>query len=196
MKVTVPVEITVATLVLMSLDYQTTTKQMLFPVIDVVYTFANALNQFLANDSNCDQPVQWYRANYTCKGQRRQLDGSNLLEYIANIDFDSPTGNRIVFNANGAVEGKYDIINFQVVDSGGVTDFSYQTVGLWDSSLIGGEFLKLNEDMLQFGLDDLGNIVQDPPISQCGNCVQGQYLKSNTIILLWCLQTMSRPELL
>ena len=147
------------------------------PLIDVVYTFANALNQFLANDSNCDQPVQWYRANYTCKGQRRQLDGSNLLEYIANIDFDSPTGNRIVFNANGAVEGKYDIINFQVVDSGGVTDFSYQTVGLWDSSLIGGEFLKLNEDMLQFGLDDLGNIVQDPPISQCGNCVQGQYLR-------------------
>ena len=147
------------------------------PVIDAVYTFANALDQFLTNNSNCDQPVQWYRANCTCKGQRRQLDGSNLLEHIANIDFNSPTGNRIVFNANGAVEGKYDIINYQVVDSGGVMDFSYQTVGIWDSSVIGGEFLKLNEDMLQFGLDDLGIIVQDPPISQCGNCVQGQYLR-------------------
>ena len=147
------------------------------PVIDAVYTFAYALDQFLTNDSNCDQPVQWYRANYTCKGQKRQLDGSNLLEHIANIDFNSPTGNRIVFNANGGVEGKYDIINYQVVDSGGVTDFSYQTVGLWDSSVISGEFLNLNEDMLQFGLDDLGNIVQDPPISQCGNCVQGQYLR-------------------
>ena len=144
------------------------------PVIDAVYTFANALDQFL---SNCDQPVQWYRANYTCKGQKRQLDGSNLLEHIANIDFDSPTGNRIVFNANGGVEGKYDIINYQVVNSGGVMDFSYQLVGLWDSSVIGGEFLNLNEDMLQFGLDDLGIIVQDPPISQCGNCVQGQYLR-------------------
>ena len=147
------------------------------PVVDAVYTFACALNQFLTNGSNCDQPVQWYRANYTCKGQRRQLDGSNLLEHIANIDFDSPTGNRIVFNANGAVEGKYDIINYQVVDSGGVMDFSYQTVGLWDSSVIGGEFLNLNEDMLQFGLDDSGNIVQDPPISQCGNCVQGRHLR-------------------
>ena len=150
------------------------------PVIDAVYTFANALNQFL---SNCDQPVQWYRANYTCKGQKRQLNGSNLLEHIAYIDFNSPTGNRIVFDTNGAVEGKYDIINYQVVDSGGVTDFSYQTVGLWDSSVIGGEFLKLNEDMLQFGLDDLGNIVQDPPISQCRNCAQGQYLK---VIWLSC----------
>ena len=70
-------------------------------VIDAVYAFAHALQNFLAD--NCEAPLKWYRENQTCKGQTKRLDGPNLLEYIDRLDFVSPTKTRIQFNEFGYI---------------------------------------------------------------------------------------------
>ena len=143
-------------------------------VIDAVYTFANALHNFLME--NCDHPVEWNRTNYTCKGQKGELNGINLLTYIENVDFVSPTGTRIVFDEFGSVEGNYDIVNYQVTDHGGERQYSYLPVGNWNSSVTNGTRLALNaNESLQFGLNDVAEIIDEPLTSQCGQCEPGQY---------------------
>ena len=47
-------------------------------------------------------------------GQTRELNGSVLLEYISKLDFvNNITGNRIMFDSQGNVEGRYEILNYQ-----------------------------------------------------------------------------------
>ena len=148
-------------------------------VIDAVYTFAHALQNFLSE--NCDQPLHWNRLNNTCRGQTRQLNGSSLLEYIAMINITSPTdeNNRIIFDHFGNVEGKYEILNYQASDVGGLRQYGFQQVGIWDSSLSNESelaALQLNTSLtFQFGLESSGSILYSPNASQCSFCTSGQY---------------------
>ena len=148
-------------------------------VIDAVYTFAHALQNFLSE--NCERPLFWNRANNSCHGQRRQLNGSALLEYIAAVNITSPTDpdGRILFNHLGNVEGKYEILNYQAYDVGTSHEFDFYQVGIWDSSVSNDfrlEALQLNTTMtFQFGLNSSGNVAYSPQDSQCTVCTRGQY---------------------
>ena len=155
--------------------------------IDAVYTFANALDRFLKE--NCDQPTFWNRADNSCSGQKRQLNGSALLEYIADGRFYSPlTGNTVQFDSEGNVEGRYAITNYQARYINSTITFGFYMAGVWDSSarrsgLNGSSISALNlSDIstLQFGIDNDGNIVFEPPESHCGRCVPGQYRRPVT----------------
>ena len=77
-----------------------------------MYTFAYALDCFLKE--NCDQPTVWSRTDKCCSGQKRQLNGSAMLKYIADVQFHSPlTGITVQFDSRGGVEGRYEIWNYQ-----------------------------------------------------------------------------------
>ena len=149
-------------------------------VVDAVYTFAYALQNFLTE--NCEQPVQWFSNNRTCLNQTRVLNGSTLLEYIEKVDFISPTGNRVVFDKQGNVEGRYEILNYQVTTNkdGGTmqTEFVFKRVGVWDS-MNGSSLNSLQfspETSFQFGFDSTSeHVFTSPPVSRCGRCSPGQF---------------------
>ena len=146
-------------------------------VIDAVYAFAHALQNFL-ND-NCQLPVQWVRTNQSCVGQTRDLNGSALLEYIAKLDFvNNITGNRIVFDSEGNVEGRYEILNYQRSGPVERREYDFVRVGTWDGSVTNDSSLQaltLNSSQtFQFGINDDKSIRFVPQPSQCGRCEVGQ----------------------
>ena len=142
------------------------------PAIDAVYSVAHVINNFL-ND-NCNQPLVWYPENQTCLGQNRTLNGSNLLEYIKNLNFTSPTGNEISFDEHGSIKPKYNIYNYQVVSSCPNCSKSYDivNVGYWDGNLPHNHLKFKNNITKQFGLDESGNIMYQFK-SQCQGCKPG-----------------------
>ena len=151
-------------------------------VIEAVYVFAHALQDYL--DDNCDQPLEWNRANYSCKGQKRALSGSTVLEYIANVSFVSPVRNTIEFNDLGYVTNdSYEIFNYQAVDNqAGMRSYEHKMIGFWEpgSSKNNSNYLGVIlfiEDQLQYRVNEAGDIVREPHIPQCGHCTVGQYLE-------------------
>ena len=146
-------------------------------VVDAVYAFAHALQNFL-ND-NCQLPIQWVRTNQSCVGQTRELNGSALLEYIAKLDFvNNITGNKIVFDSQGNVEGKYELLNYQTNGPVEKREYEFVRAGIWDGSLTNDsnrQALTLDSSQtLQFGINDNKSIRFVPQPSQCGRCEVGQ----------------------
>ena len=142
--------------------------------IEAVYTFAHALQGYLTD--NCDSPVVWYRANYSCKGQRRALNGPTMLEYITNTSFYSNlTGRTVEFNqTEGSImNGSYDIFNFQSIE--GQNAFKLEKVAIWRAN----KRLELTKKV-QFGLNATGGIVYIPPVTKCNRCDPGQFLNSDS----------------
>ncbi len=146
-------------------------------VIDAVYAYAHALQNFLLD--NCELPVQWTRSNQSCVGQTQQLNGTVLLSYISQLDFvNNVTGNRIIFDSRGNVEGQYEILNYQATGPQSNREYSFVRTGIWDSSILNDsnqEALTLVDTQLQFGIDSTNSIRFSPQISQCGRCEIGQY---------------------
>ena len=147
-------------------------------VIDAVYAFAHALQNFL-ND-NYQMPIQWVRTNQSCVGQTRELNGSALLEYIAKLDIvNNITGNRIVFDSEGNVEGRYVILNYQASEPVGKKEYAFVRAGTWDGSVTNDSSLQaltLNDSQtLQFGINNDKSIRFVPQPSQCGRCEVGQH---------------------
>ena len=138
--------------------------------IDAVYSVAHAINNFL-ND-NCNQPLVWYHENQTCLGQKRTLNGSNLLEYIKILNFSSPSGKEISFNEHGGVKPKYNIYNYQVLSSCQNCSKSFEivNVGYWDGTV--SQFKFYPNITMQFGLDESDEIVYQLK-SQCRSCNPG-----------------------
>ena len=145
-------------------------------MVDAVYAFAYALHNFL--EENCNFTSEWTWANRRCPGQKRELSGSTLRQYLESVDFVSPlTGNRVTFDNNGSAPGRYEILNYQAQLSSGVVQYGFQRVGTWSSSRVNrSEPLEFfNNVTLQFGLNKSGSIIFHPPVTQCGRCSQGEY---------------------
>ena len=109
--------------------------------------------------------------NQTCLGQNQELNGLNLLEYIKNVSFTSPTGKKVNFDECGGVKAKYKIYNYQVVFScqNCSKSFNIVNVGYWDGK-VPQHHLKLNPNITkQFGLTKLGDIMYQLK-SQCQIC--------------------------
>ena len=145
-------------------------------MVDAVYAFANALHNFL--EENCNYTSGWSWVNQRCPGQKRELNGSTLRQYLESVDFISPlTGNRVTFDNNGSAPGRYEILNYQAYLAGGVVQYGFQRVGTWSSPRINRsgplEFFK--NVTLQFGLNKSGRILFHPPVTQCRRCSQGEY---------------------
>ena len=151
-------------------------------VIDAVYTYAHALENYL-ND-NCESPLVWNRNEQMCNGQQYVLNGSGLLQYIPQVNFTSPTGNNIMFNKQGSVKALYQIINYQAAirhNSGGskTTEYNFQNIGIWDGSVNRSLSLKINREIpVQYGINTTGVLISGPIISECSNCTPGQYLRT------------------
>ena len=148
------------------------------PMIDAVYAFANALHNFL--EENCNFASGWTWVYRRCPGQKRELNSSTLLQYLRRVNFVNPvTNNSVTFDSLGNAAGRYEILNYQVQISNGVTGYGYQQVGTWSSSRINSsdsEPLELFDNVtLQFGLNNSEGIVFQPPIAQCGRCSLGEY---------------------
>ena len=141
--------------------------------IEAVYTFSHALQDYLTD--NCESPLVWYRANYSCKGQTRALNGPTMLEYIANTSFYSTfTGRTVEFNQEGNIkDGSYDVFNFQSVLDG--NNFNLKKIGKWEVN----KALKLDET-IQFGLNATGGTVFTLPVTKCDRCDPGQFLNPDS----------------
>ena len=113
-------------------------------VIDAVYTFAHALQNFL-ND-NCDSPVRWNCTTQRCDGMRLNLTGENLLEYLYNVTFCGIQNYTVRFDENGDPPGVYEIINLQINDNG---QYEYVSVGLWNSSYTENALILNNTDGIE-----------------------------------------------
>ena len=154
------------------------------PMVDAVYAFANALHNFL--EENCNFTSGWSWVNQRCPGQKRELNGSTLRQYLGSVDFKSPlTGNRVTFdNSSGSVAGIYEVVNYQAQISNGVTqlNFEYQQVGTWSNfrmnSSDSGSLNLFDNVTLQFGLNESSGIIFQPPITQCRRCSIGEYRRT------------------
>ena len=151
-------------------------------MIDAVYAFDNALHNYF--EENCNFTSGWstYWKNQSCPGQRRELNGSTLQQYIANVDFIlSPlTGIRVNFDSLGNAPGRYEILNYQAQLFNGVTHYDYKQVGTWsDSHTQNGSNLEFFDNVtLQFGYNSSGSIVYQPPITPCRRCSLGEVYRS------------------
>ena len=153
-------------------------------VIDAVYAMAHALHDFLTDNckATADKPYIWFRNNATCSGQSRQLNRSSLLEYIQNVNFTSITGTHISFDDSGNVKGRYEIIQYQASGSGDDLTYSFKSVGTWEHVSVSSlnetkDGLKINNDDLQFGLNEDNTTRTTPIDSHCGRCGPGSYAK-------------------
>ena len=90
--------------------------------MDAVYVFAHALNAILKE--RCS-------ANTFCE-RMRNVSGKELLKEIRNVSFVGESGNFVHFNADGDVDGHFDVLMFTRQGD------TYHTVkiGEWDTNLM------------------------------------------------------------
>ena len=146
------------------------------PMVDAVYAFSNALHNYL--EENCNFTSGWTWENQRCPGQKRELNSSTLLQYLARVNFTNLfTGNRVTFDRSGSAAGRYEILNYQAQISSDVAEYGYLRVGTWSSSRINSsesEPLELFDNVtIQFG-----GIVYQPPTTQSGQCSLGEYSRA------------------
>ena len=145
-------------------------------VVDAIYTFATALDRIL--NENCDLPVVWNRTTQTCEGQNSTITRSQILEYVQNSNFMSPTGSRVMFDRNGNREALYSVTNLQRRDSNGFELVQVGTYNSMDNSFTLDKSIQLS---LGPGVDGAyiesqcrtckpGNIVTPVAGSCCGTC--------------------------
>ena len=151
-------------------DYQ---QYVLVPlVIDAVYSVAHAIHNSIMD--NCPQPVVWYPNNHTCQGQSNTISGEMLASYLYKVNFTSPTSNAIQFDESGNVEGKFNILNYQVMQACLDCNKTYRLVQIaqWDSTATERLHFYSNERP-QFGIDPSGDVLFRPFESQCKECDPG-----------------------
>ena len=145
-------------------------------VIDAVYSVSHALHNFLMD--NCDLPVVYNRTSQTCQGQKNELTGVVLRDYLQNVDFISPSGNRIDFDSNGNIEGRYVVTNLQLKSSCIDCPVQYGIANVGDWKGTRQSTIQFIENVtLQFGVNEAGN--QLPGLeSQCQQCEPGHIIVS------------------
>ena len=97
-----------------------------------------------------------------------------LANYLYNVNFTSPTGNAIQFDQSGNVEGKFNILNYQVMQACPNCNTTYRLVQIahWDSTATDRLHFYPNKAP-QFGIDPSGDVLFHPFESQCKECHQG-----------------------
>ena len=113
-------------------------------VIDAVYAFAHALQNFL--DFSCDSPIRWNRTAQQCDGMKYPLTGANLLYFLYRVAFIGIRNHTVSFDKNGDPSGAYEISNLQKNESG---EYEYVSVGFWNSAYKGKALMLNNNDKIE-----------------------------------------------
>ena len=113
-------------------------------VIDAVYAFAHALQNFL--DLSCDHPIRWNRTAQQCDGMRFALTGGNLLYFLYSVAFTGIQNHVVSFDKNGDPSGAYEISNLQINESG---QYEYVSVGFWNSAYKEKALIMSNTDGIE-----------------------------------------------
>ena len=98
------------------------------------------------------------RTSQSCQGQTNGLTGTVLCDNLQNVDFVSPSGNRIAFDSNGNIAGQYVVTDLQLNLTCMDCSFDYEifNVGDW----IGTRQIPLQfiENVtIQFGVNETGD---------------------------------------
>ena len=113
-------------------------------VIDAVYAFAHALQNFL--DLSCDSPIRWNRITQQCDGMKYALTGANLLYFLHYVDFIGIQNHTVSFDQHGDPLGAYEISNLQINESG---QYQYVSVGFWNSAYKEKALIMSNTDGIE-----------------------------------------------
>ncbi|KAJ4918921.1 hypothetical protein JOQ06_000794 [Pogonophryne albipinna] len=117
-------------------------------VINAIYAMAHGLHDMQAllctGGGLCDN--------------MKPVDGSHLLDFLLKTSFTGVSGEDIWFDENGDSPGRYEIMNFQQVESG---DFDYINVGSWHEGI-----LKLDEDLMMMNKSNVVRSVCSEPCSR------------------------------
>ena len=146
-------------------------------VIDAVYVFAHAIQNFL--EDNCDSPLRWNAVTQRCDGMINEFNGEILLGYLFNVTFDGIQNRNVNFDKNGDPPGVYEIIHLQINENG---IGEYVSVGLWDSLGTEGalqlnnaaqleEFKEIKSRCSEPCGEGFVRSITSPTCSSCFNCI-------------------------
>ncbi len=138
-------------------------------VIDATYSIAHGLNNFLLD--NCDQPLIWDSSTQSCVGQTKLLNGTELRNYLQNVNFTSPSGNTVYFDTNGNVEAQYKIVNFQLNNNN--QQYEFVEIGDWIESADIQRHTLYSDTTIQFGINQTSGTPLLSIESQCQQCPSG-----------------------
>ena len=144
-------------------------------VIDAVFTFAHAVNNFLTD--NCPSPIVWNATTRTCNGQAKVPMGSTLRDFLTKTSFMSVTGKNVSFDNTGSTDGIYNVLNYKLDN---ITDnYELVAVGTWNGTKFDST-LKIYDNLLslQFGAYSNGDPRREVIQSQCQQCSPGFAYKS------------------
>ncbi|XP_051512051.1 extracellular calcium-sensing receptor-like [Myxocyprinus asiaticus] len=89
-----------------------------------------------------------------------------VLEYMRDVNFSAKTGEKIFFDASGDPMARYDLVNWQPAENGGL---QFKHVGIYDSSLPSKQCLQVDQEHIVWA----GNSGQ-LPVSVCSDsCLPG-----------------------
>ena len=142
-------------------------------VTDAVYAVAHAIHNFIHD--NCPLPLQWYPFNQSCNGYNKSLNGETLRDYISNVNFTSPTNERVSFDMFGNVKAKYSILNYQLETTPTCQSskcYKLVKVGIWNESAAENRLQIFSNVTKQFGINNATD-----SLSNCQSCRPGHYKK-------------------
>ena len=156
------------------------------------FSYAYALDSFL--NANCEKPIAWYRSNQTCRGQAKEFTGESLLEHLNTIQFNSTTGNEVKFNSHGTVEGRYQVLNFQICNDWSEDErYTFADVAVWDGQNNENKRLQFNPNTPQhFGLNETGQPLLSLVQSQCQQCQIGHIRLIQSSCCSTCIPCLGR----
>ena len=142
-------------------------------VIDAVYSFAHALDNFL--EENCDKPLVWDPVSLTCQGEANKYNGETLRKFLENVTFTSPTRHQIQFDDTGAVQGSYQIFNYQVDVESSSNCSVLVSAAIWNGTKNGSHLQFASNITHQFGINAAGQPLLSLE-SQCQQCEPGNVI--------------------
>ncbi|XP_053701745.1 metabotropic glutamate receptor 1b isoform X2 [Synchiropus splendidus] len=101
-------------------------------VINAIYAMAHGLH---------DMHAELCPGHVGLCDAMKPIDGSHLLDFLLRTTFTGVSGEDIWFDENGDSPGRYEIMNFQRLQSGG---FDYINIGSWHEGV-----LSIDDDMMQ-----------------------------------------------
>uniref|UniRef100_A0AAX7U6A0 Metabotropic glutamate receptor 1 n=1 Tax=Astatotilapia calliptera TaxID=8154 RepID=A0AAX7U6A0_ASTCA len=88
----------------------------------------------------------------------KPVDGSHLLEFLLKTSFTGVSGEDIWFDENGDSPGRYEIMNFQHVET---SVYDYINIGSWHEGM-----LSIDDDMIQMNRSEMVRSVCSEPCSK------------------------------
>ncbi|XP_069059347.1 extracellular calcium-sensing receptor-like [Pleurodeles waltl] len=129
-----------------------------------LYAFAHAIHSLIS----C-QPGQGPFRNGTCAGITH-MHPWQVLHYVKHTRFQTGSGNRVMFDANGDVPASYDILNMQISPD---NTFQLMKVGKINSRAMSGKEVVLNMSAILWS--DGSSLI---PLSLCSNSCPPGYRKA------------------